>query len=454
MKRIAVLLSCVALLAIASSCNKPEPAPQPQPQPVNPTSITISPTTVSLSVGETQQLTAVVEPTDHNFSVTYSSNKAEVATVDNNGLVTAVAEGEAMITATVGDLSATAKVTVEGATISAEQELPLLNFDPKKDESEKIIDPEILAYEEKLGRQPQEISYSSKLVIPGFVNKDLSVIPAVAYGIEIEETADIILCYSKEPVENATKTKEMLGKLGFTKFEKVNVRIDSDGNTVPGFRSRNDKNKEISLVAKQDFSHKGDFGASMSIEIQRHYLIPTEHKILVNAKDAPSIETLLTKDSKKIKDFENTLGLRVLEESEEGSVNQRFNTKPECVSKTNLAWVLYVRTSFFSDQLFINSQSNAVAGYTDLYSDDFKNYLANIGFDKNYQIIKETVLAENAQGDTCMGYIDLMFNCCYIQFVPKESMEQVYHGPQRFSHRALQSGMTALDRPVTCLLDR
>ena len=157
MKRIAVLLSCVALLAIASSCNKPEPAPQPQPQPVNPTSITISPTTVSLSVGETQQLTAVVEPTDQNFSVTYSSNKAEVATVDNNGLVTAVAEGEAMITAKVGDLSATAKVTVKGATISAEQELPLLNFDPKKDESEKIIDPEILAYEEKLGRQPQEI---------------------------------------------------------------------------------------------------------------------------------------------------------------------------------------------------------------------------------------------------------------------------------------------------------
>ena len=68
MKRIAVLLSCVALLAIASSCNKPDPAPQPQP--VNPTSITISPTTVSLSVGETQKLTAVVEPTDHNFSVT------------------------------------------------------------------------------------------------------------------------------------------------------------------------------------------------------------------------------------------------------------------------------------------------------------------------------------------------------------------------------------------------
>lgn len=454
MKRIAVLLSCVALLAIASSCNKPEPAPQPQPQPVNPTSISISPTTVSLSVGETQQLTAVVEPTDQNFSVTYSSNKAEVATVDNNGLVTAVAEGEAMITAKVGDLSATAKVTVEGATISAEQELPLLNFDPKKDESEKIIDPEILAYEEKLGRQPQEIKYSSELSVPGFVNKDLSVIPAVAYGIEIEETADLILCYSKEPIENATKTKEMLRKLGFTKFEKVRVRIDDDGNTVPGFRSRNDQNKEISLIAKQDDSHKDDFGTNMSIEIQRHYLIPTQHKILVSATDAPSIETLLTKDSKKIEEFENTLGLRVLEESEEGNINQRFKTKPECVSKTNLEWVLYVRTSFFSDKLFINSQTNAVAGYTDLYSDDFKNYLANIGFDKNYQIIKETVMAENAQGDACMGYIDLFFNCCYIQFVPKESMEQVYHGPQRFSHRALQSGMTALDRPVTCLLDR
>ena len=452
MKRIAVLLSCVALLTIVSSCNKPDPAPQPQP--VNPTGITISPTTVSLSVGETQQLTAVVEPTDHNFSVIYSSNKATVATVDNKGLVTAVAEGEAMITATVGNLSATAKVTVKGASISAEQELPLLKFDPKKDDSEKIIDDEILAYEGKLGRQPQDIKYSSKVTVPGFVNKDLSVIPAVAYGIVIEETADIILCYSKESVENATKTQEMLRKLGFTKFEKVNVRIDSDGNTVPGFRSRNDQNKEISLIAKQDYSHKDDFDANMSIEIQRHYPIPTAHKILRDAKDMPSIEALLTKDSKKIEEFENTLGLRALEESKEGSVNQRFNTKPECVNKTNLEWVLYVRTSFFSDQLFINAQSNAIEGYTDLYSDDFKSYLASIGFDKDYQIIKETVLAKNAQGDICMGYIDLMFNCCYIQFVPKETSQESYHGPQRASRRAVQGCMTALERPVTCLLDR
>ena len=144
----------------------------------------------------------------------------------------------------------------------------------------------------------------------------------------------------------------------------------------------------------------------------------------------------------------------MLEESEEGSVNQRFNTKPECVNKTNLEWVLYVRTSFFSDQLFINSQSNAIEGYTDLYSDDFKSYLANIGFDKDYQIIKETVLAKNAQGDICMGYIDLMFNCCYIQFVPKETSEASYRRPQRASHWGLQGGMTALDRPVSCLLDR
>ena len=56
-----------------------------------------------LEIGDTVQLTAVVQPSDAtDKSVTWSSDN-EAATVDETGLVTAVAAGTAMITVTTTD---------------------------------------------------------------------------------------------------------------------------------------------------------------------------------------------------------------------------------------------------------------------------------------------------------------------------------------------------------------
>ena len=74
------------------------------------TSISITPTTLALTAGETGQLTATVIPA--GTAVTWSSDQEAVATVDANGLVTAKAEGTATITAKAGDKSATCTVTV------------------------------------------------------------------------------------------------------------------------------------------------------------------------------------------------------------------------------------------------------------------------------------------------------------------------------------------------------
>lgn len=63
------------------------------------TGVTVSPTEKSLSVGETQQLTATISPSNAtNKNVTWTSDATSVATVSNSGLVTAVAAGTATIT--------------------------------------------------------------------------------------------------------------------------------------------------------------------------------------------------------------------------------------------------------------------------------------------------------------------------------------------------------------------
>ena len=80
------------------------------------TSISLDKTEVSLEVAETTMLTATVLPeTATNKSVTWTSSNEAVATVDANGVVTAIALGEAVIAATTtdgSDLSASCQVTV------------------------------------------------------------------------------------------------------------------------------------------------------------------------------------------------------------------------------------------------------------------------------------------------------------------------------------------------------
>lgn len=79
------------------------------------TNITLDKTELSLSIGDSETLTATIEPNNAtNKTVTWSSNNEAVATVDN-GKVTAVMEGTATITVTAQDgsgVSISCSVTV------------------------------------------------------------------------------------------------------------------------------------------------------------------------------------------------------------------------------------------------------------------------------------------------------------------------------------------------------
>ncbi len=77
------------------------------------TSVSVAPTTASIAVAATRQLTASALPAEAAQNVTWSSSAPSVATVSSSGLVTGVSAGSATITATsVSDVTKTSSAAI------------------------------------------------------------------------------------------------------------------------------------------------------------------------------------------------------------------------------------------------------------------------------------------------------------------------------------------------------
>jgi uncharacterized protein YjdB len=94
-------------------------APTPPP-PAPVASVTVSPATGSVTIGQTGPLTATLRDASNNIltgrAVTWSSSNNAIATVSTNGTVTGVSAGNATITAASEGRSGTAAITVLSAT--------------------------------------------------------------------------------------------------------------------------------------------------------------------------------------------------------------------------------------------------------------------------------------------------------------------------------------------------
>ena len=124
------LFAALCCLLAVSACKKDE-------QEVHVTGVSVSPATLSLVEGTSDQLRATVTPSDAaNKSVSWTSSATAIATVDNTGKVTAVSAGTATITVKTADggKTTTCAVTVttkvipvtgisieEGATAEVEE---------------------------------------------------------------------------------------------------------------------------------------------------------------------------------------------------------------------------------------------------------------------------------------------------------------------------------------------
>jgi formylglycine-generating enzyme required for sulfatase activity len=92
----------VVLMTISATCNKEKSV----------THVTTSPATLTLAVGESATLKATVYPLEAvNKNITWATDNKEIATVEN-GFVTALKEGKAIITVTTDEGNHTAQCTV------------------------------------------------------------------------------------------------------------------------------------------------------------------------------------------------------------------------------------------------------------------------------------------------------------------------------------------------------
>ena len=107
-------LAIVALLLVFLAFSFSGCVP-PVPEVINVTGVDITEDDQSIKVGDTLQLTAVVTPEDaDNKAITWESDNPDVASVDEDGLVTALSTGVANITVTTEDgaFTDTIKITV------------------------------------------------------------------------------------------------------------------------------------------------------------------------------------------------------------------------------------------------------------------------------------------------------------------------------------------------------
>jgi hypothetical protein len=119
-------LLCALLLAAVSACSDSTAGPGPGPDP----SITLSPTALTLLLGETKLLTASVANAG-GATVVWRSDNAGVAGVDAQGNVTGVASGSTTVHASLSanpQVSASSAVTVSAVAMTVTPAVPALSL--------------------------------------------------------------------------------------------------------------------------------------------------------------------------------------------------------------------------------------------------------------------------------------------------------------------------------------
>ena len=120
---IASVAAILCILVVIVACDKDEPEnskTDPTTSIVAVNSISLDKSNIELTVGHSSTLSATIAPDNAtNKSISWTSSNTSVANVNSSGLVSAVAEGSAIITVTAedGNKTSTCSVTVKSAVV-------------------------------------------------------------------------------------------------------------------------------------------------------------------------------------------------------------------------------------------------------------------------------------------------------------------------------------------------
>lgn len=168
--------------------------------------VTLEPNSLNLKENETAQLSASVQPTTASQSIRYSSNNDAVATVSNTGLVTAVKEGTAIITAAANDGSGKyATCTVKVGSTPVEVPVTGITVNP----SEMLLE----AKEAKeLKATVEPANATNKGVIFSSSNTNVAVVSNDGLVTAVNNGTAIITVTSKENSSIIAKCSVKVGK--------------------------------------------------------------------------------------------------------------------------------------------------------------------------------------------------------------------------------------------------
>lgn len=162
---------------------------------VSVTGVLLEQSDMELTEGETQQLTVTINPVNAtDMGVSFSSSSSSIASVDDDGLVTALSEGMAIITVTTDDGSFTDSIEI--TVISPEQPLVSVNSDIKtvypNPASNYILLPKNLTGSYSI------LDISGRKITSGFINRNQVDIDLLNTGVYLIDVSNHRLKFIKK----------------------------------------------------------------------------------------------------------------------------------------------------------------------------------------------------------------------------------------------------------------
>lgn len=170
---------------------------------------------IEITIGETKKLDLTVKPIDTIQSVVYSSNDNDIVTVDENGNVTAVKPGEAVITVKIGDMTKECKVKVNAKEVSVD--LPVINEDG-----------ESVAVGVLAGTQ---MTLKDMLVLEAKNNEEVKQALDEGKDVKVEVSVDNIDA-EKISEEDKNLISKIITESGVAQYFDINLFIKVNGNQI------------------------------------------------------------------------------------------------------------------------------------------------------------------------------------------------------------------------------